>query len=130
MCGYTDQTPESVGLKASSSSLRVQRPMRSDAARESVPVTRPFLPAVHQHIDPQLDRIATPHGTARSSFKDWCRQNNRFPDEWSELALAHVNSDQTRAAYARGELLEERRGMMEEWGQFCEPRRSGGGSDT
>lgn len=76
------------------------------------------------YIDPQLDRIATPHGTARSSFKDWCRQHNRFPDEWSELALAHVNSDQTRAAYARGELLEERRGMMEAWGRYCEPARS------
>lgn len=72
-------------------------------------------------IDPQLDRIATPHGTARSSFKNWCRQNNRFPDEWSELALAHVNSDQTRAAYARGELVEERRSMMEAWGRYCEP---------
>ncbi|WP_197911734.1 tyrosine-type recombinase/integrase [Kineobactrum salinum] len=78
------------------------------------------------YIDPILDRIATPHGTARSSFKDWCRQNNRFPDEWSELALAHVNSDATRTAYARNELLEERRGMMEAWGQYCEPSRSGG----
>ena len=73
------------------------------------------------YLDPTQDRVATPHGTARSSFKDWSRENNRFPDEWSELALAHVNSDQTRAAYARGELLEERRAMMEAWGQFCEP---------
>jgi len=77
-------------------------------------------------LDPTQDRIATPHGTARSSFKDWTRENNRFPDEWSELALAHVNSDTTRAAYARNELLEERRGLMEAWGQYCEPERSKG----
>lgn len=76
--------------------------------------------------DPEQDRIATPHGTARSSFKDWCRQNNRFPDEWSELAIAHVNSDATRTAYARNELLEERRGMMAAWGDFCAPARTGG----
>jgi len=69
--------------------------------------------------DPVQNSVATPHGTARSSFKEWSRQNGRYPDEWSELALAHVNSDQTRAAYARGELLEERRGMMQEWGEYC-----------
>lgn len=72
-------------------------------------------------MDPLQERIATPHGTARSSFKEWARQANRFPDEWSELALAHVNNDETRAAYARGSLLDERRGMMEQWGQFCLP---------
>lgn len=77
------------------------------------------------YMDPTQDRIATPHGTARSSFKDWSRQGGRFPDEWSELALAHVNSDQTRAAYARNELLEERRGMMEAWGSYCEPKGKG-----
>lgn len=63
-------------------------------------------------------RIATPHGF-RSTFKDWTRQKGRFPDEWSELALAHVNSDQTRAAYARNELLEERAEMMQAWAEFC-----------
>lgn len=71
------------------------------------------------YMDPIQDRVATPHGTARSSFKEWTRQGNRFPDEWSELALAHVNNDATRAAYARDHLLDERRGMMEQWGQYC-----------
>lgn len=78
------------------------------------------------YLDPDLDRIATQHGTARSSFKQWSLEHGRFPDEWSEIALAHVNNDQTRAAYARGALLEERRGMMEAWGQYCESPRSGG----
>lgn len=80
------------------------------------------------YLDPDQGRIATPHGTARSSFKDWSRRStsrvmadgNRssFPDEWAELALAHVNSDQTRAAYARDELLEERRELMQAWGVY------------
>lgn len=75
-------------------------------------------------LDPIMDKIATPHGF-RSTFKDWTRQKARFPDEWSELALAHVNSDETRSAYARNELLEERAGMMQAWDQFC----AGGFSD-
>ena len=62
-------------------------------------------------------RTATPHGF-RSTFKDWTRQKNRFPDEWSELALAHVNSDATRSAYARNELLDERAEMMQSWSDF------------
>ena len=68
-------------------------------------------------IDPTNGRTATPHGF-RSTFKDWTRQKNRFPDEWSELALAHVNSDATRAAYARNELLDERAEMMQAWSDF------------
>jgi integrase len=81
------------------------------------------------YLDPDQGRIATPHGTARSTFKDWSRRStarvmadgNRssFPDEWAELALAHVNSDQTRAAYARDELLDERRELMQAWANYC-----------
>ena len=76
------------------------------------------------YLDPVNGRIATPHGF-RSTFKDWTRQKARFPDEWSELALAHVNSDQTRAAYARNELLEERAEMMQAWADFCHRQKSG-----
>ncbi|XKH00789.1 integrase arm-type DNA-binding domain-containing protein [Marinobacter nauticus] len=72
------------------------------------------------YADPNQDnRIATPHGVARSSFKEWARKATRYPDEWSELALAHINDDATRAAYARDELLAERREMMNEWDLFC-----------
>ncbi|WP_018169698.1 site-specific integrase [Thioalkalivibrio sp. ALMg9] len=60
---------------------------------------------------------AVPHGF-RSSFKDWARSSTSFPDEVSELALAHVNSDATRAAYARDELLPQRAELMAEWAKF------------
>lgn len=60
---------------------------------------------------------AVPHGF-RSSFKDWARNRSKFPDEVSELALAHVNSDATRAAYARDELLPQRTQMMRAWAKF------------
>jgi len=60
---------------------------------------------------------AVPHGF-RSSFKDWARSATDFADEVSELALAHVNSNSTRAAYARDMLLDKRAEMMEQWAEF------------
>ena len=60
---------------------------------------------------------AVPHGF-RSTFKDWARSCTRYPDEASELQLAHVNSDQTRAAYARDQLLPMRARLMQDWAVF------------
>lgn len=60
---------------------------------------------------------ATPHGF-RSCFKDWARNRTAYSDEVSELALAHVNSDATRAAYARDELLEQRAKLMRDWASY------------
>lgn len=61
---------------------------------------------------------ATVHGF-RSVFKDWCREHTAYADEVSELALAHVNSDATRAAYARSELIDKRRLLMADWESYC-----------
>jgi integrase len=61
---------------------------------------------------------ATPHGF-RSSFKDWARSQPGHEDEVSELAIAHVNSDETRVAYARDELMDKRRILMNDWARFC-----------
>lgn len=68
--------------------------------------------------DPSNGRVVVPHGF-RSTFKDWCRSRTSYPDEVSELALAHVNSDATRAAYARDELLPKRTRLMRDWARFC-----------
>ena len=66
----------------------------------------------HMEVD------ATVHGF-RSTFKDWARNCTAYPDEVSELALAHVNSDATRSAYARDELLPQRTRMVKDWAKFC-----------
>nr|WP_276309840.1 site-specific integrase [Chromatocurvus halotolerans] len=66
-----------------------------------------------------------PHGL-RSSFKDWAREHTTYADEVSELALAHVNSDATRAAYARSELVEKRRELMIDWQRYCDAVTSAG----
>lgn len=60
---------------------------------------------------------ATVHGF-RATFRTWAQKFTAFPDEVCELALAHVNTDATRAAYARSELLDKRRLLMNEWERF------------
>ena len=54
----------------------------------------------------------------RSSFKDWARETTSFPNELSEAALAHVIGDKVEAAYARGDVLERRRELMQAWAGF------------
>lgn len=59
-----------------------------------------------------------PHGF-RSTFKDWAREVSAFSWEVTEKALAHTIKDKTERAYARGDLLEKRRAMMQAWDKFC-----------
>lgn len=66
----------------------------------------------------RMDQPVTTHGF-RSTFKDWAREHTAYADEVSELALAHVNNDATRAAYARSELIDKRRLLMNDWERFC-----------
>lgn len=70
-------------------------------------------------IDPKLNKIATAHGF-RSTFTDWARTSTSYSIEAQELALAHVNTDATRAAYARDELLGIRQRLMRDWAIFCD----------
>lgn len=60
----------------------------------------------------------TVHGF-RSSFRDWVAEATSYPGDLAEAALAHVNGDKTEAAYQRGDRLEPRRRMMNDWASFC-----------
>jgi len=59
----------------------------------------------------------TTHGF-RSSFRDWCSDYAKASREVSEAALAHVRGDMTERAYARSDLFERRRKLMDEWADF------------
>jgi integrase len=78
-------------------------------------------------------RAAVPHGL-RSSFKDWSRQpgnkpavtpdgkpdkTQRWDDDLSEDALAHIEPDMTKRAYSREELCDARAPMMQAWANYC-----------
>lgn len=60
---------------------------------------------------------ATPHGF-RSTFRDWASEKTNYPRELAEVALAHIKSDATEAAYWRSDILEKRRQIMNEWADF------------
>ena len=57
-----------------------------------------------------------PHGM-RSSFRDWCSETG-VRREVAEAALAHVLKNKVEAAYARSDLLERRREVMEAWSNY------------
>ena len=64
----------------------------------------------------RLDIPAVAHGF-RSSFKDWCIEA-KVGWEVGETALAHNLGDSTDQAYARTDLLELRRRVMDQWADF------------
>ena len=74
----------------------------------------------------RLEIPAVAHGF-RSSFKDWCIEWARVGWDVGETALAHNLGDSTEQAYARTDLFEQRRGVMERWGSYLV---SGGGDMT
>ena len=59
-------------------------------------------------------RIGTSAHGFRSSFKGWAREHD-VDELLSEFALAHVEGSATVAAYARDDLLEKRRPVMQAW---------------
>ena len=63
--------------------------------------------------------VAVPHGF-RSSFRDWAGEETDHPREVIEAALAHVVRNRVEAAYARSDLFERRRRLMEEWAYHCQ----------
>ena len=59
---------------------------------------------------------AVPHGF-RSIFRDWCGETGQARD-LAEQALAHVIRNKAEAAYARSDLFDRRRILMEAWAQY------------
>ena len=54
----------------------------------------------------------------RSSFRDWCGDTG-VAREVAEACLAHVVGNAAEAAYARSDLLERRREVMERWAEVA-----------
>ena len=71
----------------------------------------------HVELLRRLDIDAVPHGF-RSSFRDWCIERTDTPWAVAEAALAHTVGNSTEAAYARSDLFERRRVLMEAWAGY------------
>ena len=69
----------------------------------------------------ELGIAAVPHGF-RSSFRDWAAEETDHPREVIEAALAHVVRNRVEAAYARSDLFERRRVLMDDWAHYLAQR--------
>jgi integrase len=68
-----------------------------------------------------LGKNVTVHGF-RSSFRDWMAECTNEPHHVQEMALAHAISSSVERAYRRGDLLEKRRKLMDDWCQYTSRR--------
>lgn len=91
-------------------------------------VKDPRRPISDRTLSAVLKRLGrkdvTVHGF-RSSFRDWAGETTQFPREVIEAALAHRLKDKAEAAYARGDLFQKRRALMQAWADYLIPARSG-----
>ena len=68
---------------------------------------------------------ATVHGF-RSTFKDWAGDLTAYPNEMSEIAMAHTVPDKVEAAYRRGDMRAKRRRLSADWASYCDGKAIGG----
>ena len=60
----------------------------------------------------------TAHGF-RATFKTWASERTSFQNEIIEASLAHVTGGKVEQAYMRGDLVEKRRRLMQQWATYC-----------
>jgi integrase len=69
----------------------------------------------------ELGFDADVHGF-RTSFRTWGQEQTNFPREVQEAALGHKMGDAAEQAYARSDLFEKRRRMMDSWAAYLSPK--------
>ena len=68
-----------------------------------------------------LAERATVHGF-RSTFRDWAAECTDAPHAVMELSLAHAIGTSVEQAYARSDLIDKRRDLMDQWAAFVTKR--------
>jgi integrase len=75
---------------------------------------RPLSDATMSKLAREMGFEVDIHGF-RTSFRTWAQEQTDAPREVAEAALAHTIRNQAEAAYARSDLFERRRTLMEGW---------------
>ena len=78
---------------------------------------KPLHDSMLRRLLRKLGIAAVPHGF-RSTFRDWAGEETDHPREVIEAALAHVVRNRVEAAYARSDLFERRRVLMDDWARY------------
>jgi integrase len=86
-------------------------------SKNGKPLTNMAMPMMLR----RLKQDVTVHGF-RSTFRDWVSELTDHSPEVAEMALAHRIRNEVEAAYRRGDLLERRRKLMNDWESYCNNR--------
>lgn len=86
----------------------------SDLVFPGIRAGKPLSDMTLSKLIKELGFDADIHGF-RTSFRMWAQEQTNFPREVAEAALAHTIRDKAEAAYARSDLFEKRREMMQAW---------------
>lgn len=70
----------------------------------------------------RADMEYRPHGF-RSSLRDWIAETTTTPHDIAETVLAHTVGGKVERSYRRTDFLEQRRVLMESWGQHVTGQR-------
>lgn len=80
---------------------------------------KPLNNVAMANLAKRLERNITVHGF-RSTFRDWVSEETDHSHEVAEKALAHTVANQVEAAYRRGDLIEKRRLLANDWEIYCQ----------
>jgi integrase len=73
--------------------------------------------ATYSKLIRELGFSAHIHGF-RTSFRTWGQEKTDYPWEVQEAALNHVVGSAVEVPYARSDVFEKRRQMMEDWVEY------------
>lgn len=79
--------------------------------------TAPITDVAVEKVLRVLEATGTPHGF-RTSFRTWVQDTQACSWEVAETVLAHRIGGTVERTYARSDLLEQRRIVMEKWAEF------------
>jgi integrase len=86
------------------------------------PGQHPERPINHHAMRLMMERLGyadfTVHGF-RSTFRTWAAERTNYQNHIVEQCLAHSIGTAVERAYQRGDLIEQRRRLMNEWAAFC-----------
>jgi integrase len=102
--------------------LKMRRKEQRKGEQLIFPSTKPGKALSENAMLALLGRMGYDHVTVhgfRSTFRDWAAECTEYADAVAEVALSHVNDDETEAAYKRSDLFEKRRALMNDWAAFC-----------
>jgi integrase len=79
---------------------------------------QPLNPMSFRRLMAPMGYSVTVHGF-RATFKTWASEQTAYPNHVVEQALAHAISNAIEKTYQRGDLIDKRRRLMEDWAKFC-----------